>query len=76
MEIFICAFYFVGVIVTFLYLEKMRKVYNEKHKEEVENQTREDKRYVDKIMIVFSIFSWLSFITLVASNFAHTNEKD
>lgn len=76
MDIFFCVFYVIGVFLTFFYLERMRKEYNTKHKDEIEKQTKEDKQYVDKMMIVTSIFSWFALITLILAQFAHTNEKD
>lgn len=76
MDMFICIFYFLGMIATFYFLNKELKEYNDNHQNEVKNQTREDRKYIENMMIVTSIFSWFAFIALILGKFCNTNDEE
>lgn len=70
-----CILYFIGVIICFCLLDKKYKEYNVNHPEK--HQTKEERQYAHSMMIITSLFSWLSLVALIAGNFcAYGNGDD
>lgn len=69
METYIIVIYAIGVIVTLLFMKKVLKRYDETHQEEVENRTKQDKKYIDNFIICYSLFSWLAFFSIIMGFF-------
>lgn len=70
-----CILYFVGVVVCFCLLEQQYKEYEANHPEK--QQSKKDCQYAHSMMIVVSLFSWLSIVALIAGSFcAYGNGDD
>lgn len=65
--------YILGVTVTFKHLLKNMNLYKANHPNEI--HSKDEDKYMENMIIITSLFSWLAFITLVAGSFCHTNEK-